>query len=148
MSSLVVEKLSDVMANAAITHPAAFLAGLILLPFIAATGIGATLMPWTLKSSFDNHIVTANKQLKTLRVGQCDSANASAIFSIEAQLRTIDQERWALQGLLESQQANARDRDRLGALNIERDSIAGRLTQARNLNCEAWAARISAENGL
>lgn len=136
------------MANAAITHPAAFLAGIIILPFIDATGIGATMTPWALKSSFDEHIVTANKQLKALRVGQCESSNASAIFSIEAQLRTIDQERWALQGLIETQQVNSRDRDRLGALNIERDSIAGRLTQARNMNCDAWAARISMEDGL
>lgn len=146
------------LSHEAISHPLAFIVGMLVFPLIAGTSIGAAVSPFALReqtaalsaqtdalnNALTVHIDEFQRQVTILRISQCEQRNAAAVYSFESQLRTIDQERWTLQGLIDSRQASPRDRERLGNLNSDRESVTRRLQKTMTTDCHAWARDQSA----
>ena len=111
------------LGKEAYKHPAFFLVAILLMGSVA----GLVINPFVMAEDFNTFKASNDKRLKGLEQKICDVDKTVKNESLEGQLRSIESDIWKLERLVENEQSNGRDEERLGELRSDKGALNRKL---------------------
>ena len=111
------------LGKEAYKHPAFFLVAILLTGSMA----GMFINPFVMAADFKTFKVANDARLQGLEQKICDVDKSVKNESLEQQLRSIESDIWKLERLVDTEQSNGRDEERLGKLRSDKGALARKL---------------------
>lgn len=120
------------LGKEAYKHPVFFLVAILLTGSLA----GLIINPFVMAEDFKTFKASNDDRLQGLEQKICDVDKSVKNESLEQQVRSIESDIWKLERLVDTEQSNGRDEERLGQLRSDKGALNRKLEALmRENNC-------------